>query len=204
MDKIIQHPLRCRCGVVQGFVENPQRANRVVCYCKDCQAFARFLGNEDRILDARGGSEIFQVLPKDVTFVQGVESLACLRLTEKGMVRWYAACCRTPIGNTLENFKVSFVGLLHNCLETVDRPLQDFFGPVRTYAYPNGAIGDPKPKASGMATTIWWFLKTISKARFNGDYKHTPFFRMDTGKPIAAPHVLSHDERSNAMRQPAR
>jgi len=37
----------------------------------------------------------------------------------------------------------------------------------------------------------------------NGDYKHTPFFRMDTGKAIAEPHVLSVDERANAMRQPA-
>jgi hypothetical protein len=198
----MQHPLRCGCGTVQGFVEYPQRANRVVCYCKDCQAFARFLGKENETLDARGGSDVIQVLPKYVSITQGVESLACLRLTEKGMIRWYAACCRTPIGNTLENFKISFIGLVHNCLEAADRPLQDSFGPARTYANPSGASGDPKPKASGMRTTIWWFLKTTGKARLNGDYKHTPFFRMDTGKPIAAPHVLSREERANAMRQP--
>lgn len=200
---MMQHPLRCRCGTVQGIVENPQRANHAVCYCKDCQAFARYLGNEDRILDAQGGSEIIQVLPKDVTFSQGVDSLACLRLTDKGMIRWYAACCRTPIGNTLENYKVSFIGLLHNCLETADRPLQDSFGPVSTYAYPNCAIGAPKPKASGLWMTIWWFLTTVGKSRLNGDYKLTPFFRLDTGKPIASPHVLSSEVRSNAMRQPA-
>jgi hypothetical protein len=162
------------------------------------------LGKEEQILDAQGGSEIIQVLPKDVTFSQGVDSLACLRLTDTGMLRWYAACCRTPIGNTLENFKVSFVGLLHNCLETAGQPPQDSFGPIRGYGNSNGAIGDPKPKSSGVPGMIWWLLKTIVKARINADYKHTPFFRMETGKPIAVPHVLSPEERSNAMRQPAR
>jgi hypothetical protein len=140
-------------------------------------------------------------MPKDVTFSQGVDSLACLRLTEKGMIRWYASCCRTPIGNTLENYKISFVGLLHDCLETA--PLLDSFGPIRSYVNPQGAIGTPKPKSEGMWTTLWWVISKISKARVSGDYKHTPFFRMDTGKAIAEPHVLSVDERATAMRQPA-
>ena len=61
----------------------------------------------------------------------------------------------------------------------------------------------PKPKSAGMWTTVWWVISTIGKARVNGDYKHTPFFRMDTGKAIAEPHVLSVDERATAMRQPA-
>jgi uncharacterized protein DUF6151 len=197
---MMQHPLRCRCGTVQGFVNNPERANRVVCYCRDCQAFARFLGRPET-LDAQGGSEVIQVLPKDVSFSQGLDSLACVRLTEKGMIRWYAACCRTPIGNTLENFKISFIGLLHDCLDAA--PLHESFGPIRTYANPQGAIGTPKPKAAGVWTTVWWAVRTIGKARINGDYRHTPFFRMDTGKAIAEPHVLSAEERATAMRQPA-
>jgi hypothetical protein len=132
-----------------------------------------------------------------VTFTQGTEALACMRLTDKGMVRWYAGCCKTPIGNTLENYKISFIGLLHNCLETAERPLQNSFGAVRTCANPQGAIGDPKPKAKGMAATIWWVVKTILKARVNGDYKRTPFFR--DGRPIASPRVLSSAERATAM-----
>jgi hypothetical protein len=196
----MQHPLRCRCGAVQGLVKNPQRANRVVCYCRDCQAFARFLGSDSQTLDARGGSEVIQVIPKDVTFSQGVDSLACVRLTDKGMIRWYAACCRTPIGNTLENFKISFIGLLHDCLETA--PLQESFGPIRSYVNSQGAIGTPKPKSAGMWTTLWWVIRTIGKARINGDYRHTPFFRMDTRRPIVEPHILSVEERATAMRQP--
>jgi hypothetical protein len=198
----MQHPLQCRCGTVKGSVSNVQSANRVVCYCRDCQAFARFLGQEGETLDAQGGSEVVQTLPKNVTFSQGAEALACMRLTDKGMVRWYASCCKTPIGNTLENYKISFVGLLHNCLETHGQSLQDSFGAIRTYANPQGATGEPKPKATGMGATIWWFAKTILKARVNGDYQHTPLFK--DGKPIAIPRVLSSAERGTAMQSQAR
>ena len=138
-------------------------------------------------LDSRGGSEIIQTLPKNVTFTHGVESLACMRLSDKGMIRWYAGCCKTPIGNTLQNYKISFIGLLHDCLEASGRPLQDSFGPIRTYANPEGAIGEPKPKAAGMGTMLGWVAKTIVKARVNGDYRRTPFFK--DGAPIAVPTV---------------
>jgi hypothetical protein len=197
----MEHPLKCRCGTIKGYISNPRSANRVVCYCKDCQAFARFLGQESATLDAQGGSEIIQTLPKNVTFTQGVDSLACIRLTDKGMVRWYADCCKTPIGNTLENYKISFIGLLHNCLESSERPLQDSFGPIRTYANPQGAIGEPKPKAAGMGTMLGWVAKTITKARVNGDYRRTPFFK--DGIPIAVPRVLGSSEHASATQRQA-
>src|ERR1700735_2640325 len=198
----MQHPLQCRCGTIRGLVSDPQSANRAVCYCRDCQAFARVLGRESETLDAQGGSDIVQTLPKNVTFTQGVDALACIRLTQKGMIRWYAGCCKTPIGNTLENHKISFVGLLHNCLETPERPLPNSFGAVRTYANTHGAIGEPKPKSKGIGATVGWLLKTILRARFNGDYKRTPFF-ID-GRPIATPRVISSAERDAAMQSPAR
>jgi hypothetical protein len=198
----MQHPLQCRCGTVKGWVSDPASANRAVCYCHDCQAFARFLAPESETLDAQGGSDIVQTLPKNVAFTQGVEALACVRLTDKGMIRWYAGCCRTPIGNTPDNYQISFVGLLHDCLESSGHSLQNSFGAVRTYANPQGAIGAPKPKRSGVGGTIWWLLKTILRARVNGDYKRTPFFR--DGKPIAFPHVLSGAERAGAMQSQAR
>src|SRR5450432_3257521 len=119
----MKHPLQCRCGTLRGLVDEPQSANRVVCYCKDCQAFAHFLGRDSEILDELGGSEVIQTLPKNVTFTQGVESLACIRLTEKGLLRWYAKCCNTPVGNTLGAYKMSFIGLVHTCLESSGAPL---------------------------------------------------------------------------------
>lgn len=191
---IAQHPLRCRCGTLAGIVVNPSGANRVVCYCKDCQAFAHFLGDEGRILDPQGGSDIIQVLPKNLTFTQGVDALTCLRLTPKGLLRWYARCCRTPIGNTLATPKWSFIGLLHNCLANTDPTLDEAFGPVTAWVNTRGAKANPKPKEAGRGKVAAWFLRTTLKARFNGDHALTPLFRRDDDVPIVTPYVLSSDE----------
>jgi hypothetical protein len=195
----MSHPLQCQCRTLKGFVANPHTGNHAICYCKDCQAFARFLGRSADVLDARGGSDIVHILPKHVTFTQGVESLACMRLTPKGLLRWYACCCNTPIGNTLATPKFSFIGLVHSCLESGTTPLDDAFGPVRTWVNTNSAKGDPKPKVRGQTATIGWFLGTIPKARLNGSYRETPFFRRDTGDPVVSPRVLSGEEHSRLM-----
>ena len=52
-------PICCRCGHVRGIARevSPSAGFRFVCYCKDCQAFARFLDRPD-VLDAAGGTDI--------------------------------------------------------------------------------------------------------------------------------------------------
>jgi hypothetical protein len=195
----MQHPLRCRCGTVSGWVKEPRSANRAVCYCMDCQAFAYFLGQEKQVLDERGGTDIIQMLPQNVSFTQGIEALKCVRLTEKGMLRWYASCCNTPIGNTMANYKISFIGLVHSCLENSEKPLNDSFGPIRAWGNTRSARGDPKPKSSGIGRTIVWVVSTIPKARINGSYRRTPFFLGNTGTPIVVPRVLSTAERADVM-----
>ena len=197
--KVVAHPLQCRCGAIKGFVDTPLSANRAVCYCRTCQAFAHFLGREAEILDERGGTEVIQILPKYLTLTQGTEALACMRLTQKGLHRWYAGCCKTPIGNTLGNFKISFVGLVHTCLETPNRTLQDSFGPIRAWVNTKGAKGSPKPKTAGVGRTILWFIAATTKARMEGSYRHTPFFRADTGAPIVTPRALSSAELTSVM-----
>jgi hypothetical protein len=168
--------------------------NRVLCYCKDCQAFAHFLGRASDVLDERGGSDIVQILPKNLTFTHGADALACMRLTEKGLLRWYASCCKTPIGNTLATPKVSFIGLVHSCLENPAG-----FGPVRGTVNTQSAKGEPKPKQNGVGAMVGWFIGNALKARFTGDYKHTPLFRAD-GTPIVTPQVLSSEEHARVMR----
>ena len=195
---IMNHPLQCRCGTLKGFVVNPKSGNRVICYCYDCQAFAYCLGRANDVLDERGGSDVIQILPKNITLTQGVEALACMRLTDKGLLRWYASCCNTPIGNTLATPKMSFIGLLHSCVESADEPLADAFGAVRGWVNTKSAKGSLKPKQV-VGPTIGWFVTTVLRARFNGDYKHTPFFRAETGTPVVAPRVLSREEHANVM-----
>jgi hypothetical protein len=194
------HPLQCRCGTIKGYVAHPRSANRALCYCKDCQAFAHFLKRPREILDPHGGSDVIQTQPKNVIFVQGIEALACMRLTDKGLLRWYAACCNTPIGNTLPSFKLSFVGLVHECLANPNQPLQDSFGAVRSVVNTQSARGEPKPKPQGGLAAIVWAFAMMAGARINGSYKQTPFFRVDRGTPIVAPRVLSGEERARLRR----
>jgi len=196
------HPLRCNCGALAGVVEHERLANHSVCYCQDCQAFARFLGREADLLDARGGCETIQALPKDVTFQEGVQHLACVRLSETGLLRWYAACCNTPIGNTPATSKLPFVGLARACLESASPTVAKSFGPVRFCAFTSGARGQPKPKPFGVAGFGLWLVRNRLRARFTGGFHKNPFFDTATDRPIAAPRVLSPTER-DGLRGPA-
>jgi hypothetical protein len=187
----MNHSLQCRCGTIKAVISNAEAGNRTLCYCKDCQAFAHFLGRPDEVLDERGGSDVVQILPKNLAFTQGIESLACMRLTSKGLVRWYASCCNTAIGNTLATPKFSFIGLVSECLKS--KPLDESFGPIRSWVHAKSAGGEPKPKTRGIGTSVRWFFANALKARFNGDYKRTPLFRPD-GTLIVTPRVLNPEE----------
>jgi hypothetical protein len=95
--------------------------------------------------------------------------------------------------------KVSFIGLVHNCLESPDQSLDESFGAVRAWVNPKGAKGDPKPEVAGQGKAVWWFITRILTARLNGDYKRNPLFRADTGKPIVTPRVLNANEHTGVM-----
>jgi hypothetical protein len=196
---MVNHPLQCRCGNVKGYVTDPQKVNRAVCYCRDCQAFAHFLGRAADILDSQGGTDVIQTLPARVIITEGKEMLACMRLSRNGLMRWYTTCCKTPIGNTLPNFRFSFVGLIHSCLENGGVPLDGSFGPVRMRVNAKSAKGDAAPETFGATSGILRLLAMVARARFDGSYKRTAFFSVDSGAPIATPTVLSHGERASLM-----
>jgi hypothetical protein len=195
----MNHPLRCRCGTLKGYVSDPEKASRGVCYCKDCQAFAHFLGTPGDILDEMGGTDVVAALAKNVTFTQGFEALACMSLTENGLLRWYARCCNTPIGNTPRNFKASHVGLVHTCLEDPARTLESSFGPVRMVVNTRNAKGKPKLMPISTIASVLRFLSSLLRARLDGSYKRTPFFDSERGTPVVPPTVLTSSERERVM-----
>jgi hypothetical protein len=184
---------------LKGYVSHPEKGSRGVCYCKDCQAFAHFLGKTDDILDDMGGTDVIATLPKYVTFTQGLDVLACMSLTEKGMLRWYASCCHTPIGNTPRDFKLSHVGLVHTCLEDPPRTLDSAFGPVRMRVNTKNAKGKPKLMPVSTIASILRFLSVLIRARLDGSYKRTPFFAPERGTPVVAPKVLTSSEWAQVM-----
>ena len=195
----MNHPLHCQCGTLRGHVSHTESVCRGVCYCKDCQAYAHFLGKADEVLDEMGGSDVVATLPQHVTFTQGLEKLTCMSLSDKGMLRWYASCCNTPIGNTSRDFKVSHVGLLHNCLQDPSTSLDSAFGPVRMRVGMKSAKGTPKAMALSTTVAILQFMARLIRARLDGSYKRTPFFDPETGKPRVSPKVLTPDERARLM-----
>lgn len=188
------HPIQCRCGQVRGLVQPTKPATRCVCYCKDCRAFARHLDAQADVLDAFGGTDVIQVPPAHVTLTHGQGSLACLRLTDKGMLRWYAACCNTPLGNTSADRRMSFVGLVHTCLRGAGASMDDSFGPVTTRTQVKSALGSPGFGSTGELGGIARVLGFVAKARLTGSYRKTPFFHAETGAPVVVPRVLSAAE----------
>lgn len=192
----MNHPLRCRCGTLTGFVSHTSEASRAVCYCKDCQAFAHYLGKTGDILDELGGTEVVATLPKYVTFTQGIDSLACMSLSGSGLLRWYAKCCNTPVGNTSRNHKLPHVGLIHTCLRSGPASPESSFGPIRMRVGTKGAKGPVRARPLETFVAIARFLKSQVRARMNGSYRQTPFFFAATGKPIATPVELSAAERA--------
>lgn len=191
--------LRCWCGSIEGTVTNAASASQLVCYCEYCQAYAHLLGRPQRLLDDNGGTRLLQTLPANVTFTSSLETLVCLRLTGKGMLRWYARCCGTPIGNTLANPKLSAIRLVHACLDSGGAPLEQIFGPILARRHTIDAIGKPRPKSAGRSHMTRWLMRTMLNARLNGDYRRSPFFNPDTGAPVAQPRQIRPYELDGVM-----
>lgn len=108
----------CACGWVRGTLikAGPKSGDHVVCHCTDCQAFATRLGAADRILDEHAGTALYQSRCAAMRLSSGREKLACLHLTEKPTLRWYARCCNTPMFNTYKNGRIPYLTtVLANC-----------------------------------------------------------------------------------------
>ena len=120
---------------------SPARSSQhIVCDCHDCRAFVRHLGGNE-VLDAQGGTEIVASLPSHVRFDAGNDALACLSLSPRGLLRWVAACCGTPLANTPRNPKLADVGLVHSGLEQQGAPpLQHSFGRLRMVVTTGSAL----------------------------------------------------------------
>ncbi|HRP86966.1 MAG TPA: DUF6151 family protein [Gammaproteobacteria bacterium] len=193
------HNFSCKCGAIRGHILDGSPSNRVRCYCSDCQAFGRYFGPEAGVLDPQGGTEVIQVSQSRLRFDSGLEQLACLRLSPRGLLRWYARCCNTPLGNSLPNPKASLIGLVHSCMDhaSLDRDFGGRVADVNT----SSALGDSRPRQSGLARTIGRFLVMMSKDRLSGRYRRSPLFTGD-GRPVVEPHVLDRTRVDALKRSP--
>jgi hypothetical protein len=193
------HPLQCRCGHLTGTVAQTPRVTRVTCYCRDCQAYAHALGLPEAILDDIGGTDIVATLQQYVRLIKGTDSLACLSLSDRGLLRWYARCCDTPIANTARSPKLSYVGLVHTCLGPSQRSLDAAFGPTSMPVNTTHAKAPVAARTFTALTSVARIFASVARARLDGSYKQSPFFVEALGTPVVVPRVLSAAEREQAM-----
>jgi hypothetical protein len=194
-------PLRCRCGRVRGVANEvaPSTGFRFICYCRDCQAFARFLERLD-VLDAAGGTDIFQMPPRHIKITKGADAVRCLRLSDRGVFRWYANCCRTPIGNTYGP-RVPMIGvMIHSFMDhrANGRSRDVVLGPMLCRIFERDAVG-PLPPTAPPPPSFRLFLRRASKMLIwsvRGLARPHPFFDGLTNAPCSAPLVLTREERA--------
>lgn len=136
--------LSCACGQLRGRWNGAGPIGRLECYCRDCRAFARWLGRDGLLNDA-GGVSVVSVAARSVQFDQGREQLACQSLSEQGLARWWARCCRTPVGNTLRRPHLPFLGMHRALVKASDAVLDRVAGPVCWQLFTASAIG-PVPE----------------------------------------------------------
>jgi hypothetical protein len=174
---------------------SPRAVNRVVCYCDDCQAYLHHLGRAD-LLDPHGGTDVVQVAPASLVFEQGTDRIVGLRLTPKGLYRWYASCCKTPLGNTVSP-AIPFVGIIAQAFaasdETFGRPIGAILGKFATGTPPAGST---KPNwglyARAIRMVVGWRLTRRT-------WPH-PFFDRTTRRPTYPLTTLTAAEREALRR----
>jgi hypothetical protein len=165
--------------------------------CDDCQAYAHYLGRAGEILDAHGGTDMFQTTPSQIEIATGIEHVRCVRLSEAGILRWFAGCCRTPMAHTVASPNVPFVGVPHTFMDHRRETRDEALGPVvarvrgrfgRGPLPPDAHRGVPlRALARGYGLMFWAWIR--------GLHAPSPFFDPRTGRPRVEPIVLSRAER---------
>jgi hypothetical protein len=159
----------CRCGAFAAEVDT-RRGTRAVCYCPLCRAFAEKTDAAD-VLDAAGGSDLFQVAPEEMTITRGADRLAWTKLTEKGPARWVTTCCNTPVANTMDRPGIPFI-----TLQTHRFSDPDSLGPVTVRVFRRHATA-PAPEGGASTPALYWeFAKRALRSRLTGGWKRNPLF----------------------------
>lgn len=183
--------LSCDCGAVTGkaSITKPTMGNRLLCYCKDCRAFVEHLGKGTQVLDPWGGSEVYQLPINSVKFEEGANNVTCLRFGKKGLYRWYAKCCDTPIGNTL-GASMPFIGLICSVYSR-DENKDAILGQVLGSVHVNSATSLLPSNEAEKKTPIWLFPLIIAKLlRWKLMGRATPNPLFTNGKPNCQPEIV--------------
>lgn len=187
-------PLRCRCGTVRGEMDTDRVYVRATCYCKDCRAFATFLAVPD-VVDAGGGVDLVAAAPAAVRFTAGRDQVVCMSLSPKGLLRWYAACCRTPLANTPRDASLPYVGMVAACFDAAPAQVDAALG-RRDRIMLNTRSATAPVRSTPLAFVLGGLriLAGILGTRLRRE-RFSPFFEAD-GRPLREPEVISREQRA--------
>jgi len=169
----------CRCGKLSGALSGVRASEgtHVVCHCDYCRRANAAFGIPGT---REAGVDLWQTTPDRIRIETGAEAMALMRLSSRGVFRWYAACCGTPMFNTMAGPRLPFVGVL---VDRLDDPAP--LGPVVAQGFVEGPDGKSRHVHGGRV--VWRFLRRTARARLNGSWRKTPFFTMPDGTPVAPP-----------------
>ncbi|HMN53668.1 MAG TPA: DUF6151 family protein [Sphingopyxis sp.] len=186
-------PFACECGAVSGTLTIDAEGDHVICHCTDCQNLAHYLGHA-RVLDPAGGTALYQTRCARMRLASGRDRLACVHLTDKPTLRWYAGCCRTPLFNTVGTGKLPFITVQLAACDAAAR--ERLLGAPRGHLFTQDAIGDASNlrKMSRVALMGRFAVRAIRDI-LSGDRRRAALFDPKTLAPIAVPHRLTAEER---------
>ncbi|WP_246450004.1 DUF6151 family protein [Qipengyuania soli] len=185
----------CECGAVAGTIDKATSAegDHVICHCKDCRDLVRHFGKEARILDANGGTALYQSRCARMHLNRGKEMLAGLHMTDGPTLRWYAKCCGTPMFNAYKNGRIPYITtLLANC----DQAGRNALGAPLGHLFLDEATGDTSLlRPLSMGRLMRRFFRRMVKDIVTGDRRRSELYDAATLEPIAKPRHLSAAEQ---------
>ena len=190
-------PFSCSCGAIAGTLVDvgPKAGDRYVCYCNDCRDFARYLGKDAEVLDAAGGSSVYQTRVDHLRIERGLDHLACVNMAGKQTLRWFCRECRTPLFNTMDKGRWPFLSMITAGCDPAQRDA--VLGPPRGSVFAKLATG-PDVVTPPVSTTamIRRVIVRLFADRFSGAARRFQLFDPRTHEPIAMPRQLTDAEKS--------
>lgn len=183
--------LQCDCGEVCLSLTDARAANvnRVICYCRDCQAYAHALERAD-LLDGAGGTDLVQIAAGTLRIEQGAERVRGMRLTANGAFRWYAACCNSPIANMASITAVG-LGLFVSVFQLPPASIDKLVGKPMGGIHGEQAAGTAPAGTSGITARIMArSVPKVMKWKVQGKMQPNPFLAGEPPQPAFPVTVL--------------
>ena len=159
----------------------PADGFRFTCYCQDCRAFAHFLDRPD-MLDAAGGTDIYQTAPARVVLTSGLDALRCIQRSPR-VLRWYADCCRTAIANTATTPRFPIVALIRPFLAE-----HAALGPPQCRIFERSALAPLPPDAPPKPSVRMFARRSVKLLVWRARGLHRPNVFFDAhGAPRSPP-----------------